>query len=240
MKKFIETILVCFVLIPTGVRAGNIVQKDTLCDLPIDQNLRNPILAFRSNLLLPLLNIGIEYPLSNRWSVAADFYYPWCPREWMNKWTEPQMECLQGLGGYVEGRCWFGSGHRKQDDGYKKYRLIGHSLGLIAGAAYYDMEHNGEGEQGELYTAGIGYTYAFPLGKKGGIHLEIDIAVGAIYRIQHPYNVHEAGGYLLYKKDENNISIKSKSQWSIFPMKTGISLVVPIFSDRSLLANRKR
>lgn len=211
--------LVCLVLFPTGIRAGD-----------IEQNMRNPVLALRSNLLLPLLNIGIEYPLSDRWSVAADFYYPWCPREWMNRWTEPQMECVQGLGGYIEGRRWFGPG----------YSLLGHSLGLIAGAAYYDMEHNGEGEQGEVFAAGIGYTYAFPIGKKGGVHLEIDIAVGAQYRIRHPYDVHEAGGYPLYRKDENNISIKSKSQWSIFPVRTGISLVVPIFNDQPLSTGKRK
>ena len=231
--------LVCFVFSPAGIRAENTVKKDTLHYLPPDQIQKNTVLAFRSNLLLPLLNIGIECPLSNRWSVAADFYYPWCPREWMNRWTEHQMECLQTLGGYIEGRYWFGI-RQQQESGYGKCRLLGHSLGLIAGAAYYDMEHNGEGEQGEVFSVGIGYTYAFPLGKKGGVHLEIDIAVGAIYRIQHPYDVHESGGYPLYRKDENNVSIKTKSQWSMFPMKTGISLVAPVFSNRSLLKNGKR
>ena len=205
----------------------------------VDRNLRRPVLAFRSNLLLPLLNVGVEYPISNRWSVAADFYYPWCPREWMNTWTASQMNCLQGLGGFLEGRFWFGPEHRASEPDYGKYRLLGHSLGLIAGAAYYDVEYGGAGQQGELYAAGIGYTYALPLGKKGGVHMEFDIAVGAVYHMWHPYDVRETGGYLLHRKDENNISVRTVSQWHVLPIRAGVSLVVPIITDRPLVTRKK-
>lgn len=203
---------------------------------PKIDSLRKPALAFRSNLLLPLLNVGAECPVSNRWSVAADFYYPWCPREWINRWSDSQMNCLQALGGYLEGRYWFGSQHRSSESACGKYRLLGHSLGLIAGAAYYDVERGGAGQQGEIYTIGIGYTYALPLGKKGGIHLEFAIAAGAVYRKWHPYSVHETGGYLLRGKDENGIGISSLSKWSLHPIKAGVSLAVPIFIRKSLNA----
>lgn len=198
----------------------------------IDMGLSRPVLAFRTNLLLPLLNIGIECPICNRWSIAADFYYPWVPRKWMNKWAASQMNCIQGLGGYLEGRYWFGTHHRLSEPAYGKYRLLGHSLGLTTGAAYYDLEWDGRGEQGEVFVAGIGYTYVLPLGKKGGVHLEFDIAAGAVYRIWHPYDVHEQGGYLIRGRDENNISIVNEKSWGFYPIKAGISLVVPIFTER--------
>ena len=205
----------------------------------VDRKLRRPVLALRSNLLLPLLNVGVEYPISNRWSVAADFYYPWCPREWMNAWTPSQMNCLQGLGGYLEGRFWFGAEHRASEPDYGKYRLLGHSLGLIAGAAYYDVEYQGGGRQGELFAAGLGYTYALPLGKKGGVHMEFDIAVGAVYHMWHPYDVREVGGYLLRRKDENSVGIYTVNEWRVLPIRAGVSLVVPIFTDKPLVTRKK-
>lgn len=33
-----------------------------------------PVVALRTNLLLPLLNFGVEVPIGNRWSVGADYY----------------------------------------------------------------------------------------------------------------------------------------------------------------------
>jgi hypothetical protein len=43
---------------------------------------RIPIFSLRTNLLVPALNIGAELPLGDRWSLAADYYFPWC---WPNK-----------------------------------------------------------------------------------------------------------------------------------------------------------
>lgn len=183
---------------------------------------KRPVLALKTNLLMPLLNIGVECPVTDKWSVAADFYYPWCPREWINRWTESQMNCLQALGGYLEGRYRFEG----------RQHPHGHSLSLIAGAAYYDAERGGTGQQGEVFTTGIGYTYALPLGKKGVIRLEFTIAAGAVYRRWHPYSVHETGGYLFRDKDENGVGISSLSKWSVHPIKAGVSLAVPIFTGR--------
>ena len=38
---------------------------------------RTPLASIRTNLLVPALNVGAELPLGNRWSVAADYYFPW-------------------------------------------------------------------------------------------------------------------------------------------------------------------
>lgn len=255
MKRKFFKILISglFPFLSIGIQTNAAVQKDTVVVyhkdtvyyLPVDKrreplkarspyqeidnHLTRPILAFRSNLLMPLLNIGIEYPISNRWSAAADFYYPWCPRAWMNKWSAPQMTCVQGLGGYVEGRYWLGTRHCEHEADNGKYRLLGHSLGLIAAGAYYDLEFKGTGQQGEVLAVGVDYTYAIPVGKKCGVHLEFAFAIGAVCHIWHPYNVYEQGGYLLRQKDENNANFVSKINWSFFPIKAGINLSVPVF-----------
>lgn len=39
--------------------------------------IRKPVVAVRSNLLVPALNVGIEVPIGTNWSVAADYYFPW-------------------------------------------------------------------------------------------------------------------------------------------------------------------
>lgn len=43
---------------------------------------RIPIMAIRSNLLLPLMNIGMEFPIGNRLSVGIDHYFPWIWCRW--------------------------------------------------------------------------------------------------------------------------------------------------------------
>lgn len=191
-----------------------------------------PVTAFRTNLLLPLLNVGVEVPIGNRWSVAGDFYYPWAPRSVVERFTRPREACFQGLAAYLEGRIWLGATHRP-GQANAKYRLIGHSLGLVAAGGYYDWERSWKGQQGEILALGIGYMYALPLGRKGGVHLEFEVAVGVGCHISHPYSVHDEGGYLLYDKDSNNIPIHNRTEWLYgIPLKAGVTLTVPVFTDR--------
>jgi outer membrane protein OmpA-like peptidoglycan-associated protein len=39
--------------------------------------IRKPVVAVRSNLLVPALNVGVEAPIGTHWSVGADYYFPW-------------------------------------------------------------------------------------------------------------------------------------------------------------------
>lgn len=202
-------------------------------------NGKRVVTAFRSNLLIPLLNIGAEIPISDSFSLAADCYYPWVPRALVDRFTLRHQISLQCLGGYIEGRWWPGSLHKDSP----RYRLLGHSVALIVAGAYYDYEMNPprreipvkdwNGTQGEIFASGIGYMFALPVGRKGNIRLEFDFALGVAYHIRHPYNVFEENGYLFRAKDSENISIRNKSEiLAPYPIKAGISLVVPIYSDK--------
>lgn len=187
----------------------------------LDTLLRTPIMAFRSNLLLPLMNIGVEVPIGNRWSLSADWNYPWV-------WRLPDhKDCFEFLGGTAEARYWFGRRHRPGEKN-TKYRLLGHSIGLVAGAGYYDFQEKWAGFQGEYGAAGIDYQYAMPLGKKGNVHLEFDLTLGVITAQNIPYDVFSSGGILLHRD-----GLVERFNWA-GPIKGGVSLVVPIFKKEKV------
>ncbi len=195
-----------------------------------DSLYRVPILAFRSNLLLPAMNVGVEVPIGNRFSVGADWYYPWVWRPWMNKVYPAQGRCFEFLGGTLEGRVWLGKAHQS-DDAFRKYRLRGHSVGIIAGAGYYDFQPAWKGIQGEYFVAGVDYMYALPLGK-GNVHLEFDIAAGYVNTGWRGYEVHTEGGKLIGNWED--------SSWQGFvPLRAGINIVVPIFEKTRVIKSVK-
>lgn len=189
----------------------------------MDSLLRKPVLAFRSNLLLPLLNVGLEIPVGNRSSVGMDYYYPWVPRPLMNTFCPSQKNCFQTLGISLEYRIWFGKIHSKEAD--PKYRLRGHSIGISAVGGYYDVEADWKGEQGEIYGLSADYRYALPLGK-GGCHFEFYAGAGYATNVYRNYDVKYEGGKLVGNKINNIRHI-------VFP-RLGFSIVIPVFGKEDL------
>ena len=173
---------------------------------------RRKVAAVRTNLLVPLSNIGVEVCLNTGWSVGADYYFPWLIRKADHK------NAIQLLGWGLEGRYWFGK-ERKETD-----RLKGHSIGLSSYAGYYDFERNYSGIQGEFINIGVDYLYALSLCKER-LHLEFNIGLGYIYSNVTPYDVFEEGG-----KAFKEGYIK-KFHW-VGPVKAGVSLAVPIYATK--------
>ncbi len=187
----------------------------------LDSLWKEPVVAFRSNLLLPLMNVGVELPLTNRVSVNASVHYPWVWRSWMDAAVKPEhSECFElhtfGLGA----RYWLGASHRMKDE-YRKYRLRGHSLGVYVDGGYYDLQHDWVGRQGEYLAAGIGYLYALPLGK-GRVHLEFELAAGWAFGRYRGYQVHQAGGRLMGNYQDGTWN-------SPVPMRAAVNIAVPLF-----------
>lgn len=172
--------------------------------------IRKPVVAVRSNLLVPALNVGIEVPIGTNWSVAADYYFPWVWPKRDNK------NCFELLAWGVEGRYWFGRNRTVFD------RLQGHSLGLYGYMGYYDFERNYHGHQGEFVNVGIDYTYAMAVGKKKAVHFEFSLGIGYIYSQARKYSVIESGAPLISDKITKKVGFFG-------PTKANISLVVPIF-----------
>lgn len=168
----------------------------------------------RTNLLVPFSNFGIEYCIDNRWSVGADYYFPWIFR------NPDHRNCFQILGGGIEGRYWFGDFRTEED------RLEGHSVGVNLSGGYYDFERGYTGNQGEFINIGVDYLYSLPIfGDR--LHLEITAGIGYIYSFVKPYDVFEPGGKAYKRGYTKNVN------W-FGPTKAGVSLVVPIKSKRRI------
>ena len=198
-----------------------------------EKGLHRPAAAARTNLLLPMLNIGFQIPVTNRWSLGAEYYYPWIPRPLTDSWSEAGQNCFQYIGALAEARLWLGQMHR-DDPRMSRYRLLGHSIGLLLGIAAYDRQKDWTGQQGEILAAGAGYMYSWPLGKAGAVYMQLELAVGFAVLDRHPYKVHEAGGSLIRQKDEELNSIRTIREMHIgIPIKAGASIVVP-FNVRRL------
>jgi hypothetical protein len=177
---------------------------------------QTPQFALRTNLLLPLMNIGVVVPIGNRWSVGADWYYPWALRSSSHK------NCFQLAFLTLEGRYWLGSKHKGGVDN-KQYRLRGHSLGAFVATGKYDFERNYKGDQGEFYAAGIDYLYAMPV-FKGKLNLEFSLGVGFMHASAYEYTVYTQPGGKAYHDNKNFRKVTNYAG----PIKGSIALVLPL------------
>lgn len=175
---------------------------------------RYPVVALRTNLLVPALNFGVEVPIGKHWSVGADYYYPWV---WPKR---DNINCFEFLAWGIEGRYWFGRNRTLLD------RLQGHSVGVYGYMGYFDFERNYNGHQGEFVNVGVDYTYAMAVGKKKGLHFEFSLGIGYIYSLARQYTVIETAGPLISNKVTRKINYFG-------PTKANVSLVVPIFKKIS-------
>lgn len=124
--------------------------------------------AIKTNLLYDaasVLNIGIEAPIRDRWSVAFDWVCPW--------WSSyERQKYLQLLYGSLEGRYWFGN---RED----KLQLTGWFAGIAAGGGIYDLMYDAmNGIQGEFSTCGVVGGFAHTVNKSGTLRLEYSVGLG--------------------------------------------------------------
>lgn len=177
-----------------------------------------PIFALRSNLLVPLLNVGLQVPIGNRFSIGADWYYPFLYREWSEYLA--QTNCFQALSPGLDFRVYLGKKHRKGRENWQ-YRLSGHSIGLYASCGRYDVEWQFKGEQAKFANVGIDYMYSARIGRRRRLRMDFSVGVGYCRSKAVEYQVFRPGGKA-YKtgmiRDVN---------W-IGPTKATISLVIPI------------
>ena len=170
------------------------------------------ILGLKTNLLydaVTALNVEIEVPVMDTWSVAVEGVFPWWT--WGPNDNKYAFQILQ-LG--VEPRWWF----RKGAEGK---RLTGHFIGAYAMSSMFDLQWDKAlCYQGETWSAGLTYGYSFPIGKL--LQLELSASAGylqADYRHYQPdpeYNHLYIDKYKTGKLDYFGLT------------KLKVSLVVPI------------
>lgn len=141
-----------------------------------------PPFALKTNLLFDLasaLNVEIEFPIRERFSVAADWVFPWWTQD--NGRADSKRSRLQLLNGNLEGRYWFGNREKKR-------LLNGWFAGLYAGGGLYDVEWKGKGVQGEFFiAAGVSGGFAHKISR----HLSLEYALG-VGVMRTDYRTYEA------------------------------------------------
>lgn len=177
-----------------------------------------PVFALRSNLLLPLMNVGAQIPLGNRFSIGLDWYYPFIYRHW-SPYLD-QTNCFQALGPGADFRIYLGKKHRKGRENWQ-YRLSGHSIGLNGMCGRYDVEWQFHGEQARFWCAGIDYMWSARIGKRKRMRLDLSVGVGYFQSRAVEYQVFRPGG-LAYKTGRI-----LEHTW-MGPTKATVSLVIPI------------
>lgn len=180
---------------------------------------RKPIFALRSNLLVPLLNVGIQIPVGNRLSIGADWYYPFIHREWFEYFH--QTNCFQVLAPGLDFRIYPGRKHSRGHENWQ-YRLSGHSLGIYGFVGKFDWERDFHGQQAKFFNVGIDYMWSARLGKKKRTRLDLSIGVGYFHSHGTDYQVFRTDG-LAYRTGK-----KKYINW-MGPNKATISWVIPIY-----------
>lgn len=147
-----------------------IIEREIVVEVPVVNERvweRKPLFALKTNLLFDAasaLNVEIEIPIGNRWSLAGEWVFPW----WL--WEDKQIALETGMA-TLELRYWLG-------DRCKHRQLNGWFLGVHGGAGYYDLEWKTIGYQGEFWYAGLSGGYAHQISKNGNWRMEYSLGVG--------------------------------------------------------------
>lgn len=185
---------------------GGILSRPSVPVRPSD---RKMILAARTNLLVPALNVGIEVPVGYNWSIGADYYFPW----WL---ARNNRYCVEMLGWFLDTKYWLGKDRGEAD------KLTGHAVGVYAGFGYYDFQWKQSGHQGEYIDLGVDYTYSLPLAKDK-LRMEFNLGLGWIFTVARHYT--PTDDYTDLIRDPG---IRHRRYNFFGPARASISLVVPI------------
>lgn len=221
---FVIMLVLFNAMMPFDAYSQDIAAKSNVqLDVTGDSTYVRP-LALKTNLLFDMataLNVEVEVPLADRWSVAGEWMFPW----WL--W-EKKQHCLEVLSGNVELRYWLNPNLKKQDMRLRQHNpLSGWFVGVYGGGGLYDLEWDKKGYQGEFFiAAGISAGYILPLSRN--FNMEFSLGVGYL---KTNYDYYEA------KQDVwNNWHLIKQYPGSytwIGPTKAKISLVwYPHFKSR--------
>jgi hypothetical protein len=164
----------------TIVEAEVVVETETVIDEKVVEvveeksiSSKKELFAIKTNLLfdlLSLVNLEVEVPIGERWSIAGEWIFPW----WIvdNGAANSKRHRIQVLNANIEGKYWFGNRTNRP-------RMTGWFTGVYTGAGLYDFEYNAKGYQGEfLINGGITAGYAHTINKSKTLRMEYTVGVG--------------------------------------------------------------
>lgn len=176
---------------------------------------RNMIAAVKTNLLYDAvtgLNVEVEVPIANRFSVAWEDVFPW--------WETGNKYCFQLWEMGAEARYWF-----KPWETVGTEKLRGWFVGPYVMSGKYDFQYDRNiNYQGELWSVGATAGYAMPIGKKKRVNLEFSLSMGYMKTHFRHYLPTDSYDKLIHDPAGDG------SFYNIFkyPTKAKVSLVVPI------------
>lgn len=166
--------------------------------------------AVKTNLLydaVTALNVEVEFPIKNHWSVMVEDVFPW--------WEKDNKYCLQLWEMGVEGRYWF------RDNRYHSQKLQGHFAGAYVMSGKYDFQWDTDiNYQGEFWSVGATYGYSKCISRY--FLLELSASVGFLSSAYRHYYPSE--GYEVLLRDK----YKSGRTNYFGPTKLKVSLVLPL------------
>lgn len=182
-------------------------------EIPLLEKQVEPLFALKTNLLFDaatLINVELEVPIKNRWSIAGEWIFPWWKN--CNGKEDSKRNRTQFLNGNIDLKYWFGN--------REKYRVLtGWFASVYVGGGIYDFERDGIGYQGEFFiAAGVSGGYAHSIGK----NLSMEYTLGIGY-LQTHYRYYKA----CWGVDERWRAVRKNSStftW-IGPTKAKVSLV---------------
>ena len=137
---------------------------------------QKPLFAIKTNLLFDLLtaiNVEVEVPIGERWSVAGELIFPWWT--WDNGTIESRRNRFQLLQGNLTGKYWFG-------EGAKTDVMTGWYGGVSAGVGRYDFERRKDGVQSDILISGsIVGGYAHTINRSGSLRMEYSLGIGYMH-----------------------------------------------------------
>lgn len=171
----------------------------------------NPV-ALRTNLLLDVVggpNMGIEIPIGDHFSVAADFAYAYTHIK--------NLYALQTIQGSVEGRYWFDPNENL---------LTGWNIGVYGTyCSRFDIQwHNGI--QGDGYSS-VGLSGGYSWRLSDNFNLDLSIAGGAVWLPEFRRYDKPQDGHLMWTETRYNAfrilptQIRANFVWLIKTKKRG-------------------
>lgn len=170
-----------------------------------------PIIALKTNLLydaVAALNISVEIPIGNRWSIEGEYIFPW----WRNESSNFTMQAKIAHFGVS---YWFGD--RDEHD-----PLTGWSVGVYGGWGDYDMQIWSEnGVQGDLINTGLSIGYSHAIAKN--LNLQYQLGFGYMRTEYRNYSMMYGTEYADVKVYEYPWEVKRRSSFGL--TQADISLV---------------
>ena len=189
---------------------------------------REPMLSVRTNILYDLgtaLNVGVEYyPHNSRWTILADYTFPWWSHDASHRY-------LQMLNGSLEARRYF-----KNDNTH-----TGHYLSAYGHANLYDFSFDAQRAwQGEGWGLGLGYGYVWQPWKNEHWKLEAFVRFGYYHSLYDPYHASDPYiGKYYYDWDgpiENFIRRNHRLRW-FGPTGAGVTISYDLFRRKLKVKN---